>query len=192
MGFTFTSNETQAASKKLSLKLSNGGTYFGEVKNGKPHGKGTATWGDYKTYSGEWKNGQRSGNGKFTEYLMSDAFEDGGYYNLGKEVYTGTWKNDKKTGQGVRTYYYEWRSEDPHREVSKGIFKNGTLIKGYHYTDNYSFSGEGVSYTYVNGDYTKEIKLDKEFYQLKKIADELNVLLPTKIKEKFNEDGILN
>ncbi|WP_405117954.1 hypothetical protein MHB43_21515 [Paenibacillus sp. FSL H8-0317] len=192
IGFTLTATETQAASKKVSLKISNGGTYYGEVRNGKPHGMGTATWGDYKTYSGEWKHGKRSGNGKFTEYLMSDAFKDGDrFFNLGKEVYTGEWLNDKKSGHGTLTFYFEWRSEDPVREVKKGNFNNNKLIQGYVYSYNEGFNSE-TFYTSVDGDVVKNLKYNKQFYSLKKAADELTLSLPTKIKEKFNDEGLLN
>ncbi|MFB5267818.1 hypothetical protein ACE41H_13640 [Paenibacillus enshidis] len=38
--------------------------YYGEVKDGKPHGKGTMKWSNDKSYSGNWVAGQRSGSGK--------------------------------------------------------------------------------------------------------------------------------
>lgn len=58
--------QTEAATKKVSLKLSSGATYYGEVKNGKPNGKGTAKWGESKLYSGDWVDGKRQGQGKYS------------------------------------------------------------------------------------------------------------------------------
>ncbi|WP_353049548.1 hypothetical protein [Paenibacillus sp. ISL-20] len=57
--------ETAASNQKVCLTLPNGATYYGEVKNNKPHGKGTMRWGPSNVYSCDWYNGQRSGTGKY-------------------------------------------------------------------------------------------------------------------------------
>ena len=40
-----------------------GGTYIGEVVDGRPHGHGTDTWADGSTYVDEMKDGSRHGQG---------------------------------------------------------------------------------------------------------------------------------
>ncbi len=45
------------------IKLPNVGTYSGEIKDGKPHGKGILTYEDGEKYSGDWINGMREGKG---------------------------------------------------------------------------------------------------------------------------------
>lgn len=110
-------NMTDAASNKVSLKLSNGATYFGEVKNGKPHGKGTARWGVNKTYSGDWVNGKRSGYGV---YKLNGNGES--------VTYTGNWKNDKQNGQG--TFISKATEEYGISRIQKGTFVNNQFKNG--------------------------------------------------------------
>lgn len=38
----------QAATELATLEYGNGATYYGETKDGKPHGNGTMTWGKPK------------------------------------------------------------------------------------------------------------------------------------------------
>ncbi|MEC0124621.1 hypothetical protein [Paenibacillus pabuli] len=83
---SLSSTPTEAASKKVRLELSDGATYYGEVLDGKPHGKGTARWGEFEVYSGDWVNGKRQGVGKYTYKLVKGAgvpFEDYDEENLG-------------------------------------------------------------------------------------------------------------
>ncbi|MNP29079.1 MORN repeat protein [compost metagenome] len=66
--------------------MSDGGTYYGEVLNGKPHGKGTARWGETEVYSGDWVSGKRQGKGKYTYTLVEGGgvpFEDYNESNMG-------------------------------------------------------------------------------------------------------------
>ncbi len=76
------------------------GKYVGEIKNGKPDGQGTFTWGNNK-YVGEWKIGKRHGEGTYT-YPSGGKFV--GEYKYGKE-WNGTYydkngniKNDYVNG----------------------------------------------------------------------------------------------
>lgn len=143
VGMLFNVNDASAASKKTSLKLSSGATYYGEVKNGKPHGKGTARWGENKTYSGDWVNGKRSGNGKYT--LMVD---DG--MNIKETIYIGQWLNDKQNGKGTLKEVSKFSNpEDDWRgwtmNVKKGNFKNGNFTYGYSILSN-SGLGNFMSY----------------------------------------------
>ncbi|ASA25641.1 hypothetical protein B9T62_35870 [Paenibacillus donghaensis] len=57
--------KSEASGSNVTLKLPNGASYYGEVKNGKPSGKGTMIWSKSKSYSGEWIEGKRSGYGKY-------------------------------------------------------------------------------------------------------------------------------
>ena len=55
------------------------GKYFCEWKNGKEHGQGTETSPDGNSYEGEWKDGKQNGQGKWTLPNGSQ--------------YVGEWKN---------------------------------------------------------------------------------------------------
>ncbi|MEK4361700.1 hypothetical protein MKX68_04210 [Paenibacillus sp. FSL M8-0212] len=83
----------QAATELATLEYGNGATYYGETKNGKPHGNGTMTWGKTKTYKGSWAQGKRSGHGV---YKVITRGED----SITESKYDGNWRNDKKDGQG--------------------------------------------------------------------------------------------
>lgn len=115
----FTHEETEASNQKVSLTLPNGATYYGEVKNNKPHGKGTMRWGPSKVYSGDWYYGQRSGTGKYISDRLPEDM---------RIVYEGKWKNDRPDGSGVR------KESNPDLEfyvISKGIFKDHDLLTGH-------------------------------------------------------------
>ncbi len=126
-------DKTDAASKKISLKLSSGATYYGEVKNGKPHGKGTARWGENKTYSGDWVNGKRSGYGV---YKLNGNGES--------VTYTGNWKNDKQNGQG--NFISKATEEYGMSRIQKGTFVNNQFKSGnaltVYFDSYYQFSHE--------------------------------------------------
>jgi len=61
-------------------------TYKGEVKNDKPHGKGTYIWHDGNKYIGQFEKGKRHGSGTMT------------WPNGVK--YTGEWKDGEVTSNG--------------------------------------------------------------------------------------------
>lgn len=63
----------------------NNGKYVGEMKNGKPHGKGMFIWaeGSGIVWYGEWADGKRAGYGIYI-------------YNDGSEFSEGIWKNNTK------------------------------------------------------------------------------------------------
>ena len=77
------------------------GNYVGELKDGKPHGKGTYIWKNGTKYEGEFKNGKRHGQG-------NETYSDG-------VKYEGEWKDGVKHGQGTKTvpnegkYVGEWK-----------------------------------------------------------------------------------
>ncbi|WMT39735.1 hypothetical protein RE628_20415 [Paenibacillus sp. D2_2] len=123
--------DVSGASNKTNLKLNNGATYYGEVKNGRPHGKGTMNWPGDKSYSGDWISGKRSGQGKYIAYIIEDGQKTYIKYN-------GNWKDDKYNGQGeyVKINSYSSSSEDDGMNdvfsyVAKGKLTNNILKVGY-------------------------------------------------------------
>lgn len=151
-------NAHAASTKTTTLKLANGAVYTGEVKNGKPNGKGTMKYNKNKTYQGSWVNGKRSGYGKYVHktYIdnKQDAEEHGAYIKeISKTIYQGYWKDDKYYGSGQYTTSYVYKEfsdminesfRDFTYTVQKGEFKNNTLIKGY--TGAYGKSMSSLSY----------------------------------------------
>lgn len=137
------------ASSKVNLDISKGVKYYGEVKNGKPHGKGTMNWYNQKTYSGEWINGKRSGYGKYTIIDKSEAYleeSSGMWDNIRKIVYTGYWKNDQQNGEGLLVDDVDaLHIGNQSTAFYKGIFKNNKFIKG---TQLSTSSGRYSTYRY--------------------------------------------
>ncbi|OMF11467.1 hypothetical protein BK131_21190 [Paenibacillus amylolyticus] len=133
-----------ATTQEASLSLSNGGIYYGEVQDGKAHGKGTATWGKYKTYTGEWKYGKRSGKG---ELITTDPETE-----TPQVIYEGTWANDKQNGQGTLREYFKFSkySEEYDRATAhQGTFKDGQPVSGYTVIKDLSLDTELV-FRYMN------------------------------------------
>ena len=85
------------------IKLSDGTSFPEEWKDGKPNGRGTATFPDGTTYVGEFKDGKRNGQG-------TDTSTDG-------STYVGEFKDGKRNGQGTftylkgETYVGKWRDD---------------------------------------------------------------------------------
>ena len=116
-------------------------TYFGEVKNGKPHGIG-----ELKGHSGniKWIGRFKNGNlSKGTEYF--DAGDN-------KREYKGTFKNFQAHGYGTAKYvYYFFNGEQCHPrqanqrdyEIYKGYWKNGLR------------NGKGTQIQYADAKYSK-------------------------------------
>lgn len=140
-------SSVEAASAKQWLQISSRTTYYGEVANGKPHGRGTIKWGEDKQYSGTFVNGKRSGSGKYINTYTDAA--------TGREhtvVYNGTWSGDAMNGSGTRT---EKVAEPDGMIFSSGIqvgaFKANALSRGYEVIHamadpDYSFSYRGADY----------------------------------------------
>ncbi|WP_187355476.1 hypothetical protein ['Paenibacillus yunnanensis' Narsing Rao et al. 2020] len=112
------------------MKLPNGANYYGEVKNGKPSGKGTMIWSKNKSYSGEWIEGKRSGYGKYISVEKDYNYSTEGDPTL--IIYAGEWKNDMFNGHGVYrrqvfapvVYGFQYKEQN-------GFFANHKFIKGY-------------------------------------------------------------
>lgn len=88
--------------------LPDNSVYYGELIDGRFHGKGKLLWSDGSRYEGEFREGLMSGRGE-----LNTAWGD---------VYTGEFKNGVMTGQG------EWRMKDG--SVYSGAFLN-SLPHGY-------------------------------------------------------------
>ncbi len=129
-----------------------GGTYIGDVVDGRANGQGTLTWPNGSKYIGEWKDGKRHGQGTYT-------FADG-------RKYVGEWKDSKKHGQGTYTYadgqkyVGEWKDGYRHGKGTYtytsgnkyiGEFKNEKPWEGV----SYLASGE-IAATFSNGEVCRD------------------------------------
>lgn len=97
---------TDGKATGVDLKLSDGTTYVGDMRNGKLKGNAKITYSNGDKYDGKVKNGMKSGNGVYT-------WSSGASYD-------GTWKKDRMEGTG--TYFYG-RKETGYK--LSGSFKNG-------------------------------------------------------------------
>lgn len=119
------SSTVQAAAAKEHIQLSGSTTYYGEVKDGVPHGKGTIKWSSSKQYSGDFVNGKREGTGKYINEYVSEGERH-------KVVYSGSWKQDQMNGEGKLTEKVTQEDGTVRwHELQTGTFKNGKLQKGY-------------------------------------------------------------
>jgi hypothetical protein len=116
-----------------------GGTYKGQLKDGKPHGDGTLTWGTTKKYKGKWVAGKRSGYGKYIISTHLSGGED-------QYTYSGNWKKDRMNGKGVE-HVYDYTGE----EIYSGSFING-LRNGQGKLEYSLYNDDLVEYE--NGTYT--------------------------------------
>ena len=108
-----------------------GGTYSGEFKDGKPHGKGAVRFDGDGTYSGEFKDGKRDGQGI--------------YEHANGEKYVGEVKNGRRNGQGTfalpdgRKYVGEFRDDKMHGQgieyraggsvLRSGVWEDGVFVR---------------------------------------------------------------
>ena len=104
------SSSSSTASTVRTLQIG-GGTYIGDVVDGRANGQGTLTWASGAKYVGQFKDSKQHGQGTYT-------FPDG-------YKYVGEWKDDKQHGQGTYT------GTDGHKYV--GEYKNGKRWKGIKY-----------------------------------------------------------
>ena len=64
--------------KPIQIKTPQGDVYFGLVRAGKPHGKGTHVYVDGNVYEGMFDDGKRHGQGKMT---MANGYDYEGTWN---------------------------------------------------------------------------------------------------------------
>ncbi|MDQ0496448.1 hypothetical protein [Paenibacillus brasilensis] len=133
-----------ASAAKESLQLSGQTTYYGEVENGQPNGRGTIKWSENKQYSGDFVKGKRTGTGKYmNQYTDADGQNH-------KVVYNGTWSNDTMSGKGTQTEQVT-QSDGTIRSngIQVGTFQNNRLQSGYQVI--HALADPDYSFTYQNG-----------------------------------------
>jgi len=189
-----------AESKKSHLSFSNGAFYYGEVKKGKPHGKGTMTYNKSKSYQGNWYEGKRSGYGTYKSVTSKDQV-------ITTTRYTGNWKNDKKDGIGeLLVSQIEFDETILENSIQKGTFNQDRWVSGYavrrgEYDPSHNYlykddklsieimsdeldmdqidSGSFFSFTYKKGNLYKNFAAGEEFSEqnykafLKKVRAEI-------------------
>lgn len=82
--------------------------YYGQIKKGKYHGKGTIIFPKRFRYKGKFKNGLEDGFGIC-------------YYDNG-DIFEGRYENGEKNGYGIYTHQ---------KRRIKGIWENGILKKKF-------------------------------------------------------------
>lgn len=138
-----------AASKKEYLKISDQVIYYGQLKDGKPNGRGTMTWNMQKSYSGDWVDGKRTGTGKY----VNNYTIDGKVFLI---TYNGAWKDDLKVGSGT----YIVKTSDSNgavasHKIQSGTFSNDQFVAGY-----------SVAHSTADPPYSFNYKDSKLFIQL--------------------------
>ena len=95
-----------------SASLTTIGTYEGEWKANKKHGKGIHRYANGSSYDGDWKADKMHGYGIYTfenkdsfegEFVQGNMHGKGVYTQCDGEQYQGTWEDDKEHGSFVRT-----------------------------------------------------------------------------------------
>jgi len=140
------------------------GIYYGEMINGRRHGKGILLRSNKGSYEGEWENDLKHGEG--LEFASNGSIYEGQYRN-GKpdgygiflwpngELYEGEWKSGIKHGQGlwkgIKGEFYQgnWKND---RQEGYGIFvwRNGEKYEGEFL--NFVKHGKGKEH-FSNGDF---------------------------------------
>lgn len=123
----------------------NGDRYYGQSKDGKPHGMGVIVYANGDKYTGSFKEGNAHGKGRINYYENGNSYEGfwdnnlkheyGTYVNTKVGKYIGEWELNKITGRGVFEYkngdYYagEFRNNLYHGKGTL-IFANGAKYIG--------------------------------------------------------------
>ncbi|MDC0163252.1 hypothetical protein OAI48_00185 [Candidatus Pelagibacter sp.] len=176
-------------------KIFNNGTYKGEFKNSKFHGKGIMHYDNQDIYQGEWEKGFMNGQGT---YMWADGhkyegeWEDDKKHGQGTETWTsgskyvGEWKDDKEHGQGIYTYAIgenfegEWKDGEKHGQGTY-VFSNGSYQKGEWQNDKIVKGDFFINYVYKNGFIqilSNEVKLIED--------NELVTTIPSNSEINFN------
>lgn len=127
-----------------------GATYIGEWKNGKPDGKGTATFPSGEKYVGDLKDGKSHGRGVFTEPNIKSRWING---NPPAIKYDGEWINDKRHGRGTgiwadgSRWEGQWKNDAAQGEGTL-FHSNGSKYVGevINFNNTVVIHGKGVAY----------------------------------------------
>ncbi len=175
-----------------TLKLENGNSYFGMLKNLSPYSQGVMTSPDGTRYEGQWADGKKSGQGVMTS-------PDGTRYE-------GRWADGKKSGQGVmftsdrkliRGCKLKYGKQYAYLNVSKNstlelwlndstaycLWKNGKMVVNIPFEDKTRYIGE-----WDRGQHGKGVLIwQKEgwFTRLWKNLT-IKILLPRRYEGTFN------
>ncbi len=156
-----------------------GGTYVGNLKDGKPDGLGTLTYNDGRKYVGQWKDGKENGQGTYTwpegdkfvgEFIEGLRHGKGIYTWPSGQKYEGEYENDAYHGKGLlvtgnMTYSGDFvnglrhgfgKMEKTSGESYQGEFSEGRL----HGQGSFTWS-DGVSYT---GEWVAGFKISSGVY----------------------------
>lgn len=151
--------------KDTGLKTHDGGSYYGDMKSGKPNGYGRAVYLNGDIYEGDYVNGKRQGNGIYKFYdgemYVGEWYNDqqhgkGTYFFGNKNVYEGMWFRDYQQGHGVLYYFNgdiydgEWKQEKRNGvgkyTFSQGAYYNGEWKNDKKHGQGYFDWGDGASY----------------------------------------------
>lgn len=102
--YVFTIDSGKA--KKVSIQLTDGTTYEGDISNNKLSGSAQIKYSNGDTYSGSISEGKKSGSGVYT-------WKNGAKYD-------GAWENDSMNGKGTYTYPSD----------QTGLKLEGTFVSG--------------------------------------------------------------
>ena len=113
---------TGAGGERAEVFFPDGRRYEGELRDGKPHGRGVMTWPGFgDRYEGEFREGKMHGRGVMTgrsmfegwktgapDFRFEGEFRDGmlhkGIMDLGATRYEGEFSAGRWHGQGVMTF----------------------------------------------------------------------------------------
>ncbi|MDF2939389.1 MAG: repeat-containing protein 1 [Gammaproteobacteria bacterium] len=170
----------QAKDAASTLKLADGSTYTGDIKDGKPHGNGILIYSatnafKRKRYEGEFIDGIPHGQG-YILYSNGDEFRGeiennklsgkGVCKNVDGKRYEGMFENGKYHGEGVMTfpnfdvYTGEWRDNKANGR-GKLTYRDGTSKVGEWRNNNF-WSGKHYARNYLNQELVSEYSGGKE------------------------------
>ena len=153
--------------------LPDGGKYYGDLADGKFHGKGRLIWENGARFEGEFSNGLISGNGEVvsgTGDKYTGEFANGLENGVGRselvngDVYEGEYRNGMFDGHGILTTkdgrIYE--GEYVKSQLVSGIYKDklGNVYEGDF--KDWQFHGQGV-YKTSEGETYKGAFVDGQF-----------------------------
>ena len=151
---------------------SDGGRYYGALRDGKLHGRGRLEWDNGARYEGSFAGGHASGRGKMAfanGATYEGEFRDGMMHGRGRmlmvdgSIYEGEFSRDYFNGQGelisadgrkyrgeflLGNYHGKGRHENPDGEVHEGDFvKNEFTGRGtYRRRDGARYEGEFLNW----------------------------------------------